>query len=160
MVLVCQRRNGFFISPTPPFQHRRHPAMNGCSCSPKRPLTEVEPGSYFAFHRNDWYRRVSPVVAHSGDRLLSEPIAGTQPCRREPFFMPLSRPSLRLAAGERGRLNGHNPTEAAIPNASKIQHSAIRRGTESRSYRFVHDRRSIAAARQPFQRGRSCGPKR
>jgi hypothetical protein len=26
-------------------------------------------------------RRISPVAAHSGDRLLSEPLAGTQPCR-------------------------------------------------------------------------------
>src|SRR5580700_6743929 len=33
------------------------------------------------------FRRVSPVAAHSGDRLLSEPTAGTQPCRREPLFM-------------------------------------------------------------------------
>jgi hypothetical protein len=35
-------------------------------------------------------RRISPVAAHSGDRLLSEPTAGTQPCRRERLFMPLS----------------------------------------------------------------------
>jgi hypothetical protein len=35
--------------------------------------------------------RVSLLVAHSGDRLLSEPIAGTQPCRRELVFMPRSR---------------------------------------------------------------------
>ena len=33
-------------------------------------------------------RRISPIAAHSGDRLLSEPTAGTQPCRREPLFMP------------------------------------------------------------------------
>src|SRR5690348_14180742 len=50
----------------------------------------------------DWlegrFRRVSPVVAHSGDRLLSEPIAGTQPCRREPLFLPLCDHSLRSAA--------------------------------------------------------------
>jgi len=32
--------------------------------------------------------RVSFVVAHSRDRLLSEPIAGTQPCRRQPLFIP------------------------------------------------------------------------
>src|SRR5467141_3289667 len=36
-------------------------------------------------------RRISPVAAHSGDRLLSEPTADTQPCRREPLFMPRSR---------------------------------------------------------------------
>ena len=33
-------------------------------------------------------RRVSPVEAHSGDRLLSQHIAGIQPCRREPLFVP------------------------------------------------------------------------
>jgi len=36
---------------------------------------------------DDRFRRNSPVAAHSGDRLLSEPTAGTQPCRREPLFM-------------------------------------------------------------------------
>jgi hypothetical protein len=36
---------------------------------------------------NGWFRRVSPVVAYSGDRLLSEPTAGTQPSRWELFFM-------------------------------------------------------------------------
>src|SRR4029077_15892169 len=36
-------------------------------------------------------RRISLVAAHSGDRLLSEPTAGTQPCWGEPLFMPLSR---------------------------------------------------------------------
>src|ERR1700730_4040067 len=38
-------------------------------------------------------RRISPVAAHSGDRLLSKPTAGTQPCRREPLFMPDSGPT-------------------------------------------------------------------
>ena len=33
-------------------------------------------------------RRDSSVAAHSGDRLLAEPTAGTQPWRREPLFMP------------------------------------------------------------------------
>ena len=46
-------------------------------------------------HANGGNRRVSLVVAHSGDRLLSEPIAGTQLCRREPLFMPLKRPCRR-----------------------------------------------------------------
>ena len=32
--------------------------------------------------------RVSPVAAHSTDRLLSEPTADTQPWRREPLLMP------------------------------------------------------------------------
>src|SRR5580700_9325800 len=35
-------------------------------------------------------RRISSVAAHSGDRLLSEPTAGTHPCRREPLFMALT----------------------------------------------------------------------
>jgi hypothetical protein len=34
----------------------------------------------------------SRVAAHCGDRLLSEPKAGTQPLRREPLLMPQSRP--------------------------------------------------------------------
>src|SRR5262249_7707401 len=41
---------------------------------------------------NDRNRRVTPVGPRSGDRLLSEPTAGTQPCRREPLFMPRNRP--------------------------------------------------------------------
>jgi hypothetical protein len=54
--------------------------------------------------RNGRFRRISPVAAHSGDRLLSEPTAGTQPCRREPLFMPLSGRSLmRLRFGARRR---------------------------------------------------------
>ena len=40
---------------------------------------------------NGWKRRVSPVAAQSGDRPLSEPTAGTQPCRPEPLFMPHCR---------------------------------------------------------------------
>jgi hypothetical protein len=36
---------------------------------------------------NDRLRRVASVAARSGDRLLSEPTAGTQPCRQEPLFM-------------------------------------------------------------------------
>jgi len=39
------------------------------------------------------YPRVSPVPAHSGDRLLSEPTAGIQFGRREPLFMPLNGPT-------------------------------------------------------------------
>jgi hypothetical protein len=42
---------------------------------------------------DDRFRRVSPVAARSGDRLLTDPTAGTQPWRREPLFMPLSRHS-------------------------------------------------------------------
>jgi len=53
-------------------------------------------------------RRISPVAADSSDRLLSEPTAGTQLCRREPLFIPhvvilsqplkraLDQPSIRI----------------------------------------------------------------
>ena len=44
------------------------------------------------------YRRVLPVGAPSGDRLFSEPIAGTQSCQREPLFMPPHLP-LAIPAG-------------------------------------------------------------
>jgi hypothetical protein len=57
-------------------------------------MIHVVPGSIVR-PANARKRRISPVVAHSGDRLLSEPTAGTQPCRREPLFLPLSRPSRR-----------------------------------------------------------------
>src|SRR6516225_821257 len=36
-------------------------------------------------------RRISPVVTHSGDRLLSEQKAGTQPRRQEPLLVPEDR---------------------------------------------------------------------
>jgi hypothetical protein len=52
----------------------------------------VRNGSNFPFWgKGGKVRRVSPVMAHSGVRLLSEPKAGTQPCRREPLFMPHCR---------------------------------------------------------------------
>jgi hypothetical protein len=51
-------------------------------------------------------RRISPVAAHSGDRLLSETTADTQPCRRE--TAPRA-PQQTLAAGQRP---GHAGWEA------------------------------------------------
>jgi hypothetical protein len=56
-----------------------------------RPMSQL--GRPRRFHRgpaNARYRRISPIGALSGNRLLSEPTAGTQPCRREPLFMPHS----------------------------------------------------------------------
>jgi hypothetical protein len=50
---------------------------------------------------NGRLRRISPVAAHSGDRLLSEPTAGTQPWQREPLLMPHFGPLHRLL-GQRG----------------------------------------------------------
>jgi hypothetical protein len=47
-------------------------------------------------------RRISPVAEDSGDRPLSEPTAGTQPCRREPLFMPLFGHCLEPVAGLSG----------------------------------------------------------
>src|SRR5580700_1164609 len=58
--------------------------------------------------------RISPVAAHSGDRLLSEPTAGTQPCRREPLFMPLFG-RWRTAPG-RSQLGGELPFAPAPRN--------------------------------------------
>ena len=49
----------------------------------------VEPAEHLR-PTNGCNRRVSLVVEHSGDRLLSEPIAGTQPCRRELLLLPLT----------------------------------------------------------------------
>jgi hypothetical protein len=43
-------------------------------------------------------RRVSPVTAYSGDRLLSEPTAGIPCWRWEPFFVPLSLAAIRAPA--------------------------------------------------------------
>jgi len=47
------------------------------------------PGARYSINGRN--RRVSPVVARSDDRLLSELTAGTHPCLREPLFMPQSR---------------------------------------------------------------------
>ena len=54
-------------------------------------------------------RRISPVAAHSGDRLLSEPTAGTQPCWREPLFMPLTRHSSHCRPAGRSGVGGREP---------------------------------------------------
>jgi hypothetical protein len=75
---------------------------------PARPMSQL--GRLRRFDSgpaNGRNRRISPVAAHSGDRLLSEPTAGTQPCRREPLFMPQSRPpqsSLRSRCGSGGHV--------------------------------------------------------
>jgi hypothetical protein len=67
-------------------------------------------------------RRISPVAAHSGDCLLSERIAGTQPWRREPLFLPLSghSPAPQGSAQEGGNrpmvLRQPNGVSATIPN--------------------------------------------
>ena len=60
---------------------------------------------------NGRFRRISPVAAHSGDRLLSEPTAGTQPCRRDRLFMPRSRPPQSPSRTARwvGREHSHQP---------------------------------------------------
>ena len=50
--------------------------------------------------------RISPVAAHSGHRLLSEPTAGTQPCRREPLFMPQNGHSVSAVDTRAGRCRG------------------------------------------------------
>jgi|HubBroStandDraft_6_1064221.scaffolds.fasta_scaffold659692_1 hypothetical protein len=62
--------------------------------------------------RTVWNRRISPVAAHSDDRLLSEPTAGTQPCSREPLFLPLSRP--RPCGTEPAHLGSQNENDYAL----------------------------------------------
>src|SRR5580692_8774004 len=47
--------------------------------------------------------RVSPVAAHSDDRLLSEPTAVTHPCLREPLFMPHTCRSQYPSGSAQGR---------------------------------------------------------
>ena len=57
-------------------------------------------GQICRFGRTNRFRRIWPVAAPSGDRLLSEPKAGTQPCRREPLFVPLSGRSQYLIGND------------------------------------------------------------
>src|SRR6516162_3759218 len=75
-----------------------YPALTDCG-SFKGPLS----GPFDGLTRSDlgrieplslaWWcdrlRRLSPVVAQSGDRLLSEPLAGTPPWRRERDSCPI-----------------------------------------------------------------------
>ena len=72
-------------------------------------------------------RRISPVAAHSGHRLISEPTADTLPCRREPAFMsqdgplPLSSegPLPQATAPDEGRLD--DPAARVRDRATVIQ---------------------------------------
>jgi hypothetical protein len=73
----------------PPFRHRSSGHSRKSSRHRKRYPTNPAVGSSSA---NGRFRRISPVAAHSGDRLLSEPTTATQPSPREPLFMPDSRP--------------------------------------------------------------------
>jgi hypothetical protein len=72
----------------------------------------VEPPRSGVEGRTVWNRRISPVAAHSDDRLLSEPTAGTQPCSREPLFLPLSRP--RPCGTEPAHLGSQNENDYAL----------------------------------------------
>jgi len=73
-------------------------------------------------------RRVAPVAARSGDRLLSEPIAGTQPCRREPLFMPLRRPCGQAGSRPGGSIadlrQSHNSYGSGVANSPLRMSSA------------------------------------
>jgi hypothetical protein len=68
-----------------------------------------------------WNRCISPVAAHPGDRLLSEPIAGVQPCRREPLFLPHSGHcrSIQAVVGRDGKRSfGSTPCRLSPANAA------------------------------------------
>jgi hypothetical protein len=102
-------------------------------------------------------RRVSPVVAHSGDRLLSEPIAGTQPCRREPLFMPLSGHSLQAMAMGRNAAERSIPKSCSLPGSvefvarsSRLAH--IRNKIDDHAGRIESDRRTSSRSDWPFNR--------
>jgi hypothetical protein len=45
-----------------------------------------------SLNANDRFPRVSPVAPPPSEGPLTERTAGTQPCRREPLFVPLFRP--------------------------------------------------------------------
>jgi hypothetical protein len=70
----------------PPLRHlsRKPPRYSGGSA---RHIEFGIPQMIYS-RTSDRFRGNSPVAAHSGDRLLSEPTVATQPCRREPLFMP------------------------------------------------------------------------
>jgi hypothetical protein len=70
-------------------------------------------------------RRISPVAAHSSDRLRSEPTTAAQPSPREPLFMPPFRPfprvtNLQLARQWRRDLSSFDRPQAETGSA---QHS-------------------------------------
>src|ERR1700726_4820342 len=83
--------------------------------------------------RKVWNRRISPVAAHSGDRLLSEPTAGTQPCRREPLFMPLKRPC-RYDRGT-AQLGGYLPLAPGV--------STVRYPIPQRTFKYLATVQSV-----------------
>jgi hypothetical protein len=78
-------------------------------------------------------RRISPVAAHSGDRLLSEPTADTQRCRREPLFMPLSGPS--AAPPGLAQKGGYLPLATGV--------STVRYPIPQRTFKYVAPVQSV-----------------
>ena len=66
----------------------------GCWTGRSAPGERQLGGRTFPLRAEGWNvgnRRVSPIAAPSGDGLLSEQKAGTEPQRREPLFVPRSR---------------------------------------------------------------------
>ena len=59
----------------------------GLPSSARFSTASVEPTHLVRGRTKVWSRRISPVAAPSGDGLLSEPKAVTQPRRREPLFV-------------------------------------------------------------------------
>src|SRR5215469_14000222 len=73
----------------------------------------------------------SRVAAHCGDRLLSEPKAGTQPLRREPLLMPHCGHRLKTFAGLR-----------CGEKLSFVSPPLVGRGVPSRTRTLMRARRS------------------
>jgi hypothetical protein len=107
-------------------------------CDLVTPLGRARP---IACHSaNGRYRRISPVAAHSGDRLLSEPTAGTQPCRWEPLFMPRTGHSRRQ--GRTDAPSGNRPFSVGCGGPSKRSCLVIKVGGSNIrfSYRGAHSK--------------------
>ena len=98
----------------------------------RRPL-RLGPGSVACYSTNDCCRRVSPVAARSGDCLVSEPTAGTQPWRRELVVMPLSGPcpTANPTAGWVAVLAATHRGDGLAPGATPATGASGRRQTSS-----------------------------
>jgi len=116
----------------------------------RRCVKKFRVGSTLRFHHrlaNDRFPRISPVAAHSGDRLLSEPTAGTQPCRREPLFMVESecdaggfRSTLSVAAPFVWRCLTRLPVApVSTPLSSNRTCRFAASGSRTRLHAFTHD---------------------
>ena len=111
--------------------HLTAPAPSGRAESRPQPRTARWRAASVSTRHDRWATRrpnehsCSPVAARSGDRLLSEPEAGTQPSRREPLFMPLKRLSRQ---GQQETASGGFLSFASTRSGDKVAaKAAIRR---------------------------------